>query len=81
MSHWKVLGDRAIWRNIIEGTMVKIWRLNVKVRFQEVGENTFLVSLATRADKYSVEDGRSWLFDNSLFVFERSMMVSPNCKT
>lgn len=66
----KIWVDRAIGRSIIEGIMSKIWKLSVKATFRELGQNVFLLSFATHANKQWVVSRRMWLFDNNLFALE-----------
>lgn len=70
MSHQEGRGGRSIFNSIIEGIMAKVWRLSQKARFKEVGQNVFIISFATHADKMRVEKARPWLFDNHMFVIE-----------
>lgn len=46
----KVWVDRAIGQGVIEVIMLKIWRLNAKAVFREVGPNIFIISFYVHAE-------------------------------
>lgn len=61
--------------------MAKIWHLNLKAVFYEVGSNIFIISFSIHVDKYHVEEERPWLFENNLFAIEPGgpiLTIKPN---
>lgn len=46
----KVWVDRAIGQGVVEVIMLKIWRLNAKAVFREVGPNIFIISFYVHAE-------------------------------
>lgn len=48
--------------------MAKVWHLNAKARFKEVGSNTIFILFAMHTDKYCVEVGKPLCFDIHLLV-------------
>lgn len=72
---------RAIVKWVIEATMAKIWHINLKAVFYEVGSNIFIISFSIHVDKYHVEEGKPWLFENNLFAIEPGrpiLTIKPN---
>lgn len=68
---------RVINRGVLHATMGKIWWLSSKVVFKEVGPNVFLISFASISNMSRIEQGRPWLFDNSIFVIEQFNGLTP----
>ncbi|KAF5474654.1 hypothetical protein F2P56_006537 [Juglans regia] len=75
----KIFLDRTIGRETLSATMRKIWRISKPAEFREVGDNKFVISFSSVADKLRVLDGRPWLFDNHLFVLKAfEAFTQPN---
>lgn len=64
----KIWTNRFIGKNLVESTMVKIWRLSKLATFREVRPNVFSITFANHANKSCVVDGRPLFFDNNFFV-------------
>ncbi|XP_042972758.1 uncharacterized protein LOC122304562 [Carya illinoinensis] len=54
----KIWSERQIGKAVVESTIT------------EMGQNIFIITFATHADKHRVENERPWLFDGNLFVMK-----------
>lgn len=59
-----------ISREAVKSTMGKIWRISKPTTFTEIGTNMFIITFATKTDKYKVTRGKPWLFDGNLFALK-----------
>lgn len=47
----KLCNNRVVEKNVIQTTMVKVWRVSKLATFTEVGKNTFIITFETITDK------------------------------
>ncbi|XP_042950114.1 uncharacterized protein LOC122282228 [Carya illinoinensis] len=66
----KICSERKIGREVVRSTMEKIWRVERHMEFQEIGNNSFIITFSSKKDKVEVMGGCPWLFDNYLFVLK-----------
>ncbi|XP_042939567.1 uncharacterized protein LOC122274609 [Carya illinoinensis] len=66
----KICSERKIGREVVRSTMEKISRVERHMEFQEIGNNSFIITFASKKDKVKVMGGCPWLFDNYLFVLK-----------
>lgn len=66
----KVWLDRLIGKEIMSSTKANVWRVSWPAKFQEVGNNIFIITFSTHANKVKVLEGHPWLFDNHLFMLQ-----------
>ncbi|KAF5443021.1 hypothetical protein F2P56_035618 [Juglans regia] len=50
--------------------MARVWQIEGKAVFKEVGRNKFLVELKEKADKKRIMQGRPWSFDKNLICLQ-----------
>lgn len=61
-----VISERFINREAFKATMVKVWKSNGGVVFNEVGDNMFLIEFQNDEDLQKVQKGIPWFFDQNL---------------
>lgn len=64
----KVCTKRAISKEVIVTTMVKVWRVSKSSIFKYLGNNVFIITFEIHADKQKVEGGHPGLFDIVYFA-------------
>lgn len=73
----KIWSKRQIGKQVVESTMAKVWRLSKLAIFIEMGQNTFIITFATHADKNRVVNERAWFFYGNMFVMNAFDGYSP----
>lgn len=61
-----VMSDKEVNQGAFRTTLAKVWHVEVKVVFKEVGLNKFLIELKDVTDKKRILNGRPWAFDKNL---------------
>lgn len=65
-----VVADKEVNKGALKSTLSRMWQVEWKAVFKEVGRNKFLVEFKVVAEKKRIMKGRPWSFDKNLVCLQ-----------
>ena len=67
----KVLSTKLVNKNVFTGVMSKIWRVDGRVKIEQIKGNTFEFLFRSLKARQRVLNGGLWSFDRAIIVLEK----------